>query len=549
MNYEEKRKIRQDPTLTTEQKRIDLHLLKKRNKKRKEEQKQRPERKYGKQNDILRLIIVALVFLIELTAVIWLFIWLDNKAVWVNTVFRILAVIVALAVFTRPMNSAFKFPWIMLIVFMPIAGVTIYLLLGNRFSDYSVRNEYAEIDATLSHYIAQDNRVTAGLEKKDIRIAHQLEYPYKTNSLYPVFKDTDITYYEDVRLAYADQLKEAQKARRFIFLEYFAIEDKEAFVPLKKILEQKVKEGVKVRVFYDNIGSIGYVNRSFLLDLRKRGIEAQVFNPISTFWKVTMNNRDHRKIMVIDGKTGYTGGYNIANEYFGITHPYGEWKDAGVKIEGKAVNALTLMFLENWNAIRREDEDFAQYINTEKYPAREKDGFITCYACSPLSKFPLGEDVYMNLLKNARHYVYFTTPYLILTDDMIREMVSAVQRGIDVRIITPGIPDKKIIYRITRTFYHDLIQGGMKIYEYTPGFDHAKIAVSDDEIATVGTINLDYRSLYLHFEDGTLFYNYKAVQEVKEDFLKMQSVSKEITKDNKLARKNHKLIRLLAPLL
>lgn len=281
------------------------------------------------------------------------------------------------------------------------------------------------------------------------------------------------------------------------------------------------------------------------------GIRCRVFNKISPAFRLFMNNRDHRKITVVDGRTAFTGGYNLADEYFDITRPYGKWKDTGVKIVGNAVNSMTEMFLAMWNSSDETPEDFSKYYrNNERI---EGQGFIQPYADNPLDESYVGENVYMNMIKNAKRTLYVTTPYLILSHAMKRELTMAAERGIDIRILTPGIPDKKIIYRVTRSYYEGLVKHGVRIYEYTPGFLHAKQMVADDEAAVVGTINMDYRSFYHHFENAVLMYRTEAIHKISDDFEHMFLVSREVTEEYRDGRKRRFLflddiLRLIAPL-
>lgn len=269
--------------------------------------------------------------------------------------------------------------------------------------------------------------------------------------------------------------------------------------------------------------------------MREQGIQCRVFNPLKVVVNMFMNNRDHRKITVIDGRVGFTGGYNLADEYFNITHPYGYWKDTGIKLTGDAVRSLTASFLTMWNAIDHTDSqaDYDKYLDAadNTYKAVDSECYVQPYSDNPLGQDRIGEDVYLNILKNAKDYVYITTPYLIITDEMERELRLAVKRGVDVRIVTPGIPDKKMVYKITRSYYEPLCSAGVRIYEYTPGFCHAKQWVSDDEVSVVGTINMDFRSLYLHFENAVFTYNKGLAAKVKKDMLNNFEAGREVTKD------------------
>ena len=311
-----------------------------------------------------------------------------------------------------------------------------------------------------------------------------------------------------------------------------------------------------MRVFYDDLGSIGFINGDFIKRLEADGIHCRVFNPMLPIVNIFFNNRDHRKITVVDGIIGFTGGYNIANEYFNITHPFGHWKDTGIRLEGDAVRSMTVMFLEMWNAVKDSDIDdtsFDRFLHPIEYTAKEHC-YVQPYADNPIDDEQVGENVYMNIINNAQDYVYFMTPYLIITDEMNHALGLAAKRGVDVRIITPGIPDKMIVYGCTRSYYANLVRHGVRIFEYAPGFLHAKQCVSDGKVATCGTINLDYRSLYHHFEDGCLLYDCDAVWDIKRDFDHTFRQCREMTEKYRTGRPVRTriwnvVLRLIAPLL
>ena len=316
-------------------------------------------------------------------------------------------------------------------------------------------------------------------------------------------------------------------------MEYHAIEDDKAWARIEEILAERADAGVDVRVFYDDMGSIGFINTDFVKKLNSLGISCKVFNPFTIMLNFFLNNRDHRKITVIDNRVAFTGGYNLANEYFNLTHPYGEWKDTGIRLEGDAVRSFTIMFLEMWTAGQRKGrpiEDVTRFLKENPYKASQH-GFCQPYADNPIDRERIGEGVYISMIEKAERYCYFMTPYLILTDEMIHALCLAAMRGVDVRIITPGIPDKKMIYRITRSFYHSLVIYGVKIYEWIPGFCHAKMCLVDDKMATVGTINLDYRSLYHHFENGCFISDSPVIPEIKEDFDRTFARSCDVTNE------------------
>jgi cardiolipin synthase len=440
----------------------------------------------------------------------------------------------------------------MLILTFPVMGVCLFLMFGHPNVTKRKRKRLEKIDASLDDNLKQDRSVYENLKADNRSVANQAYYIHEYGR-YPIYQNTDIEFYHDAADGLKAQKEAMQNAKKFIFMEYHAIEDKESFGGIKEILRQKAKEGVEVRLIYDDVGSIGFINPKFIKNLRADGIQCRVFNPILPVLNIFMNNRDHRKITVIDGKIGFTGGYNLANEYFNITHPFGHWKDSGIKLTGDAVNSLTCMFLEMWNVIDNTDKDYSGYL--PKYEFKSYDGgYVAPYADCPLDGEPVGENVYMNIVKNAKRYVYFTTPYLIITDEMHKELSQAAKRGVDVRIITPGIPDKKLIYQVTRSYYAGLVKNGVRIYEYTPGFIHAKQCICDDEVATVGTINLDFRSLYFHFENGTYLYKCGAIKDIKKDFDDTFPICTEVTGKYKNGRSAvlriwHCILRLFAPLL
>ena len=310
-----------------------------------------------------------------------------------------------------------------------------------------------------------------------------------------------------------------------------------------------------VRLIYDDVGSIQTLPKHFTRDLKAMGIETASFNPFRPILSIILNNRDHRKILVVDGQVGFTGGINIADEYINKKERFGYWKDAGVEVKGEAVWSFTTMFLEMWNYIRQTSEDYRQYL-PEQYHKTEnpEDGFVQPYSDTPLDHENVGENIYLNIINHAKQYVYIYTPYLIVDNEMTVALQNAAKCGIDVRIVTPEIPDKKLVFLLTQSYYEQLMQCGVKIYQYKPGFIHAKCFVCDDKIATVGTVNLDYRSLYLHFECGVFMYRSQAVMQLKEDALDTIERSREITRD--FCRKRNlailalqSVLRLFAPLL
>ena len=289
------------------------------------------------------------------------------------------------------------------------------------------------------------------------------------------------------------------------------------FNSILDILKEKVKEGVECRVMYDDMGSLHTLPKSYANILESYGIKAVTFNKVTPILSTIMNNRDHRKILIIDGKVAFSGGVNLADEYINKKIVHGKWLDNIIRIKGKAVDSMLVTFLTNWNALRHEDEDYRNFM--VEHRVRIKDGFIVPYSETPLDFELTAQSVYMDILNRAQDYVYIMTPYLIIDEEMINCLIHTAKKGVDVKIIVPGVADKKIIHDIGESYYDQLIRGGVQIYEYRPGFVHAKVFVSDDISSVVGTVNLDYRSLYLHFENAVLLYKSKKIMDIKKDFL------------------------------
>lgn len=514
------------------------------------------EKKSATKNSIMRVFLVAVAILLQCYFLYLVLVQIEKNYEWVDQVARMAALLLCMALFSMNKTASMKMPWFILMLTFPIAGTMIYLIVGLNGSSRRMRRRFDEIDARLFPYIRQDPKVIQKMEEKDHTVANMSRYIAR-HAPFPVYDDSDIEFFSCAADALEAQKEALRKAEKFIFMEYHAIENAESFAEIKEILTEKAAEGLDVRIFYDDIGSIAFINTDFIREMRSRGVQCRVFNPVIPLVNVFLNNRDHRKITVVDGKVGFTGGYNLANEYFNITHPYGYWKDTGVKITGNAVRNLTMMFLEMWNAIRskdKDDEDYEPFFPELEYTQKEEGALIQPYGDTPLDSEHVGENVYLNAISSAERYVWIITPYLVITDEMNRAMGLAAERGVDVRIITPGIPDKRTIYTVTRSYYQRLVQDGVRIFEYTPGFCHAKQLIADDRVALCGTINFDFRSLYHHFEDGVLFTNCKAVQDMKADFEHCFPLCMEVTKKykktrNLLQRGWNSILRLFSSLL
>ncbi|MEI3123569.1 MAG: cardiolipin synthase [Oscillospiraceae bacterium] len=445
--------------------------------------------------------------------------WLSPYAAYITLALSVAAVLLVLFIIIKRDETAYKILWLLVILTVPVAGALLYLLFGNRRTARPLRKRLRRVQEAGQPAPLPCGGTPFEGEKRMEQTVRWLEH--KTG--YPLMRAEDVRYYPLGDAMYPDMLTDLRAAKKTIYLEYFIIEPGEMWQSIVDILAQKVREGLDVRVMYDDLGSISTFNFSNALALEKLGIRCATFNPLLAL-KGTANYRDHRKMLIVDDAVAYSGGVNLADRYINREHPYGHWKDTGFRLTGAPVRSFTHMFLTFWNAfsLQKEEPMPMPPAAAAAEPAAQ-DGWVLSYYDSPLNSEATSNRLYIDLLSQATDYAWFFTPYLMLGDDLLDAMLAAAQRGVDVRIIMPGIPDKKLIFRMSRSFYQVLLTGGVKIYEYTPGFVHAKSLVCDDRAATVGTVNLDYRSLFLHFENNSLFYRGSIVARVKEDFLATQS--------------------------
>ncbi len=445
--------------------------------------------------------------------------WLSPYAAYITLALSVAAVLLVLFIIIKRDETAYKILWLLVILTVPVAGALLYLLFGNRRTARPLRKRLRRVQEAGQPAPLPCGGTPFEGEKRMEQTVRWLEH--KTG--YPLMRAEDVRYYPLGDAMYPDMLTDLRAAKKTIYLEYFIIEPGEMWQSIVDILAQKVREGLDVRVMYDDLGSISTFNFSNALALEKLGIRCVTFNPLLAL-KGTANYRDHRKMLIVDDAVAYSGGVNLADRYINREHPYGHWKDTGFRLTGAPVRSFTHMFLTFWNAfsLQKEEPMPMPPAAAAAEPAAQ-DGWVLSYYDSPLNSEATSNRLYIDLLSQATDYAWFFTPYLMLGDDLLDAMLAAAQRGVDVRIIMPGIPDKKLIFRMSRSFYQVLLTGGVKIYEYTPGFVHAKSLVCDDRAATIGTVNLDYRSLFLHFENNSLFYRGSIVARVKEDFLATQS--------------------------
>ncbi|MBR4455547.1 MAG: PLDc N-terminal domain-containing protein, partial [Solobacterium sp.] len=408
-------------------------------------------------------------------------------------ILRIISIAIVILIINRSQHLSSDLMWILLIMLFPVAGPFVYMLLGaDMYISHTFRSILKKTEEA-KHYYVQDPAIGEEIRKEYPVALNQYHY-LSGSSNFPFYYNRSAEYYPLGDLGHPVMLEEMKKAKKFIFLEYFIIERGKMWNPMEEILKQKAAEGLDVRVLYDDIGSLMTLPATYASELEAAGVKCIPFNRINPIVGIIANHRDHRKIMVIDGKVGFSGGVNLADEYINENHKCGHWKDNVIKITGEAVWSLTVLFLTHWNALRETDADYEKF-HVQPDDTTTKDGYIAPYGETPLDMELTAQNVYMNIINSATEYVHIMTPYLIIDTDMINALSLAAKRGVDVKLITPGVPDKRIIWYITQSYYRPLLKSGVKIYEYEPGFVHSKVFVSDDICCTVGTVNLDYRSL------------------------------------------------------
>lgn len=502
-----------------------------------------------------RLVLFGIALIIQLCWFIFFVIRLSNYSMYISAGLTILSVLAVLAIINKDENPVYKLAWVMPILIAPLFGGLLYLMYGNKKPGKWMcrrQEESAQYIKEMLSDLATETLIPE-IEAQDSHIAGQMLY-IERQTEYPVCSNTEATYYALGDEMFPDMLEELEKAEHFIFLEYFIIDQGVMWGKILDLLEKKAKAGVEVRVIYDDMGCVALLPYRYDKILEQKGIQCIAFNPFVPFWSMVMNHRDHRKMMILDGHTVFSGGVNLADEYINQKRRFGHWKDTGFRLKGEAVRNYTVMFLGMWNAVRHGHEDLHAYMPHAWHPSDFKgEGFVQPYGDSPLDSEITGENIYLNILNQAKKYVYIFTPYLIIDNEIQTALCLAAKRGVDVRIVTPGIPDKKLIFQMTRSYYPSLLKAGVRIFEYTPGFLHAKSYVCDDEIAVVGTINMDYRSLYLHFECGTYFYKSSLVLDVKRDAEATMEQCREVdlshTRQGFVGGMISAVLRLFAPLL
>ena len=492
-----------------------------------------------------RGIIVALGLGLQILLFLFAYLYLGDHIMIIRVFYLLLGFLLVLWLIKNSRSYSYTLPWIIIILLFPLIGTLLYLILGFNMKKSKVLDSIVKNEKKMSNYFKQDEKI-----KKEINNNSRIRYITDYVN-YPATTNNDISYYPLGEKAFPEMLKELKKAKNFIFFEYFIVAHGKMWDSILEILKEKASQGVDVRVMYDDFGCLSTLKPNYPQELESYGIKCVAFNRLSPISGIIMNNRDHRKILVIDGRVAFSGGINIADEYINEEEKYGHWKDNGIKITGDAVWNFTVMFLTMWNSFKKDDKSFEEF--KYKHEKTENKGIVIPYGETPLDNEITGQNIYLNIINQANDYVYICTPYLIVDTDMINALTLAAKRGVDVRIIIPGIPDKKIVYSLSESYVEPLVKDGVKVYKYTPGFVHGKVFVADDKIATVGTINLDYRSLYLHFECGVYMENTKCIKDIKKDMVETIEKSKELTKKDVtpsfIKAMFQSLLRLVAPLM
>ena len=483
-----------------------------------------------------RFFLILLLLAAQILITISLYAWLSELFTYFSVFIALFTLFWIIYLFNSGMDSSAKLTWMFIISIMPITGAAFLAFTKTNVGHRQISRRVSELIAQTRDALEQPEGVREKLEADGSGTDDLVKY-LNRSGCFPVYDKTEAVYFPLGDEMFPALLEELKKAEKFIFMEFFIIEEGYMWGSILKVLEEKAKAGVDVRVMYDGMVEISTLPADYSALLKERGIRAKSFSPIRPVVSSHYNYRDHRKILVIDGKVAFTGGVNLADEYINRVERFGHWKDTGLMLKGDAALSFTLMFLQMWN-ITEEKAEFAPLLDDAGKPAAAAElparpsGYVIPFGDCPLDDDKVGETVYMDILNRAVDYVHIMTPYLILDGELETALKYAAQRGVDVKLILPGIPDKKLAFALAKSHYRRLIEAGVKIYEYTPGFVHAKVFVSDDKKAVVGTINLDYRSLYHHFECAAYLYECACIPDIARDFEETLAKCREVTPES-----------------
>ncbi|MGN1411471.1 MAG: cardiolipin synthase [Oscillospiraceae bacterium] len=465
-----------------------------------------------------RLCITIILILIQVILLITFFTGLWNCSIYIQLLCNVIGLIFVLIIFNGESNPVFKLSWTILILVLPLGWILYLIFHINPKSEKEVLKYSNCLDLT-TPYVKNNHQDLSSIEQENPEVAKLFRYVQNTSNM-GTFRNTGTKFYPCGEYFFLDYIEDLKSAKKYIFMEYFIISYGTMWNTVLDILKDKAKQGVEIRLMYDDMGTISQLKYHYDDYLNSLGIKTVVFNRVRAFPNASLSYRDHRKITIIDGNIAYTGGLNLSDEYINLKERFGYWKDSALKIYGEAVHSMILMFLQLWNYSSYKDKntDLSKYFITTK---SDNFGYVQPFHDTPFDKYLISENVYMGIINSAKKYVYICTPYLILDNEMVTSLKMASQSGVDVRIITPNIPDKKYVYSVTRSNYKQLLNAGVRIFEFKDGFIHSKTIIADDTISLVGTANFDFRSFYLHFENGVLMYNTDATLQVKNDCVEM----------------------------
>lgn len=499
-----------------------------------------------------RILLIVLLLVVQVALLAGVYGWLEEYVFFFSGIMAVFTLLMIIYLFNCEMDATAKLTWMFMIALFPLPTACFLSFTQTNAGHARIKKRVAELIDSTREAIAQPEDVIRRVEADGSGVAALAQYLGRSGC-FPIFDHTDVTYFPLGEDKFAAMLAELQRAEKYIFMEYFIIEEGYMWGRVLEVLIEKAKAGVDVRVMYDGMCEVALLPADYTKRLSAQGIKAKAFSPIMPIVSSHYNYRDHRKILVIDGKVAFNGGVNLADEYINRVERFGHWKDTALMLKGQAAKSFALMFLQMWN-IDEKSPEFLPYLEDGGYRPEHSGGYVMPFGDCPLDGERAGENVYMDILNRANTYVHIMTPYLILDGELSGALKYAARRGVDVKLILPGIPDKKAAYALAKSHYQALVDAGVQLYEYTPGFVHAKVFVSDDIKAVVGTINLDYRSLYHHFECGTFLYRTECIAEIEKDFqdtlAKCRKVTQESIKKEKLSYKlMGSFLKFIAPLM
>ncbi len=509
---------------------------------------------------INRSFMIAILLFLQVILLSASFLLLTEYIHYIYLINLFVSLFIVVYIVNRQECPEFKIAWLTFMCLLPIFGILYYLFIELNPKQKIIVNNVHKIMEDSSYLLDNNQSVINKITGCAPRYTGLLNFLQKQGP-YPVYDHSDVSYYDDGEKAFEAVKTALRSAKSYIFMEYFIVSPGKLLDEVIDILKDRAAAGVEIRLMYDGLCHAKTLSYDFPKQMREYGIKVNVFEPFSPFLSSDQNYRDHRKITVVDGEVAFTGGFNLADEYANFTQPFGYWKDVAIRVTGDAVRTFTVLFLQNWHLDGlKEKELWENYIQTNAIDSKDAEeascaeGFVAPYADSPNVSNEIGVTAYIGILNQAKNYVWIMTPYMILGSDIIKAITFATGRGVDVKIIIPHIPDKKMPFSIAKSFYPELIKEGVKIFEYTPGFVHAKVFVSDNRIATVGSYNLDYRSFYLNYEVGSLLIDCPAINDIREDYIDTISQCQEMSMaDYKalplITKISGRVLRLIGPLL